>query len=42
MKKRREVVLLNSIEAAGAQILHDATAKEWNVVTLSTNKEKLK
>jgi hypothetical protein len=41
MKKRREVVLLNSIEAAGAQILHDATAKEWNVVTLSTNKENL-
>jgi hypothetical protein len=41
MKKRREVALLNSIEAAGAQVIYDNTAKEWSIVTLSTNKENL-
>jgi hypothetical protein len=41
MKKRREIALLNSIEAAGAQVLHDTTSAEWSIVTLSTNKELL-
>lgn len=41
MKKRPFVAILNSIEAAGAQVISNATSKEWSVVTLSTNKENL-
>jgi len=41
MKKRRVVALLDSIEAGGAQVLTNATSREWGVVTLSTNKENL-
>lgn len=41
MKKRPFVALLNSIEAAGAQVIKNATSREWSVVTLSTNKENL-
>ena len=41
MKKRRVVAILDSIEAAGAQIITDATVREWSIVTLSTNKENL-
>lgn len=41
MKKRPFVALLNSIEAAGAQVITNATSREWSVVTLSTKKENL-
>ena len=41
MKKRPFVALLNSIEAGGAQVISNATSREWSVVTLSTNKENL-
>jgi hypothetical protein len=41
MKKRPFVALLNSIEAGGAQVITNATSREWSVVTLSTNKENL-
>lgn len=41
MTKRPFVAILNSIEAAGAQVITNATSREWSVVTLSTNKENL-
>ena len=41
MKKRPFVAILNSIEAGGAQVITNATSREWSVVTLSTNKENL-
>lgn len=41
MKTRPFVAILNSIEAAGAQVITNATSREWSVVTLSTNKENL-
>lgn len=41
MKKRRVVALLDSIEAGGAQVITNATSREWSIVTLSTNKENL-
>jgi hypothetical protein len=41
MKKRCVIAILNAIEAAGANVITDATAREWGISTLSTNKENL-
>lgn len=41
MKKRPIVAILNAIEAGGANVITDATAREWSIVTLSTNMENL-
>lgn len=41
MQKRPVVAILNAIEAGGANVITNATSREWSIVTLSTNKENL-